>query len=366
MKQPPRPRRSRAVPSEEARPLSADAPRSELQSGQGQLPTHQADSAQASSRVEDKTGNEVAARRRGVSATAQHGEVDERAVRRARNRELRRQRREEIACVQSSEILRRPVGQADAVAVLGSSDESSTADLDERRKERQSAHRRLLVTRIATVSGAALAVIVLVWAVFFSSLFALDPAKVSVQGLGEDHATTAEVRTAVETFASTPLTRLSTSKVSEQVKNVRLVREAQVERSWPRGLTIKVRPRQAVLAVKEGTSWSLVDDQGVSLSTASSAPEGMAPAVLPEGDVRERAAGEVAAIWSSMGDDLRSVVTMVTHDGQTVTMALTNSRTLNWGVPTDNDLKAKVAGVLISQRQARTYDVSSPVHPVTS
>ena len=49
--------------------------------------------------------------------------------------------------------------------------------------------------------------------------------------------------------------------MSAAIGQVRLVREAQVERTWPRGLKVTVRPRQAVLAVKEGNAWSLVDDQ---------------------------------------------------------------------------------------------------------
>ena len=238
--------------------------------------------------------------------------------------------------------------------------------MSERRKERQLAQRRLVLTRIATVSVACVVVAALVWGIFFSPLFALDTSKVSIDGLGEDGATTSEVQAAIEPFASTPLPRLSISKVSAAIGQVRLVREAQVERTWPRGLKITVRPRQAVLAVKEGNAWSLVDDQGVSLSTSPSMPVGMAPTTLPDGDERSRAAGEVAAIWAAMGDELRSQITMITHDGQTVSMTLSNSRTLNWGVASENDLKAKVAQVLISQRQARTYDVSSPVHPVTS
>ena len=375
MKQPPRPRRSRALPPQEpARaPESAseddrrgadevveapqtsaeDEPRVAAASIQGE-------ESGSAREVRFSAGARAARIRRGSEAG------DERAARRERNRELRRSRREAAARPSSGEILRRPIGQSDAATVLGSSEESATADLNERRKERQQAQRRLVITRIATVSAACVVAIALVWGIFFSPLFALDMSKVSIEGLGDDSATTSEVQAAIQPFASTPLPRLSTSKVSAAVGGVRLVREAHVERTWPRGLRVTVRPRQAVLAVKEGAAWSLVDDQGVSLSSSPSMPEGMAPTTLPDGDERSRAAGEVAAIWAAMGDELRSQITMITHDGQTVSMTLSNSRTLNWGVASENDLKAKVAQVLISQRQARTYDVSSPVHPVTS
>ena len=375
MKQPPRPRRSRALPPQE--PASApESTREDDRRGAAEVVEAPQASAEDESRVDSASiqgeGNGNAREARFATgaraARIQRGSEahNERAARRERNRELRRSRREAAARPSSGEILRRPIGQSDAVTVLGSSEESATADLNERRKERQQAQRRLVITRIATVSAACVVAIALVWGIFFSPLFALDMSKVSIEGLGDDSATTSEVQAAVEPFASTPLPRLSTSKVSAAVGEVRLVREAHVERTWPRGLRVTVRPRQAVLAVKEGAAWSLVDDQGVSLSSSPSMPEGMAPTTLPDGDERSRAAGEVAAIWAAMGDELRSQITMITHDGQTVSMTLSNSRTLNWGVASENDLKAKVAQVLISQRQARTYDVSSPVHPVTS
>lgn len=375
MKQPPRPRRSRALPPQEPARAPESASEDDRRGADEVVEAPQA-SAEDEPRVASPSiqGEESgSAREARFSAGARAARIrrgseagDERAARRERNRELRRSRREAAARPSSGEILRRPIGQSDAATVLGSSEESATADLNERRKERQLAQRRLVITRIATVSAACVVAIALVWGIFFSPLFALDMSKVSIEGLGDDSATTAEVQAAVEPFASTPLPRLSTSKVSAAVGGVRLVREAQVERTWPRGLRVTVRPRQAVLAVKEGSVWSLVDDQGVSLSSSPSMPEGMAPTTLPDGDERSRAAGEVAAIWAAMGDELRSQITMITHDGQTVSMTLSNSRTLNWGVASENDLKAKVAQVLISQRQARTYDVSSPVHPVTS
>ena len=375
MKQPPRPRRSRAFPPQEPARAPESAPEDDRRGADEVVEAPQA-SAEDEPRVaaasiqgeESGSAREarflVGARASRIRRGSEAG--DERAARRERNRELRRSRREAAARPSSGEILRRPIGQSDAATVLGSSEESATADLNERRKERQQAQRRLVITRIVTVSAACVVAIALVWGIFFSPLFALDMSKVSIEGLGDDSATTSEVQAAIEPFASTPLPRLSTSKVSAAVGEVRLVREAQVERTWPRGLRVTVRPRQAVLAVKEGAAWSLMDDQGVSLSSSPSMPEGMAPTTLPDGDERSRAAGEVAAIWAAMGDELRSQITMITHDGQTVSMTLSNSRTLNWGVASENDLKAKVAQVLISQRQARTYDVSSPVHPVTS
>ena len=367
MKQPPRPRRSRfsSVPEGSSGPEVSSASSQDFAAPEevfeeGSFPDTVASSPEAS--ISDRPALSLA-----QASSAEEKKEMERAARRKRNRELRRARREASAQSPSSgELLNRPLGQSDAAAILGSSDESATADLNERRRERTHAHRRLLLTRVASACGAVIVVCALVWGVFFSPLFALDMSKVTIEGLGDDTTTQNDVRAAIEPYASVPLPRLKTSVIDEQIAKVRLVREANVQRSWPRGLTVQVRPRQAILAVKDGSSWALVDDQGVTVSSAPTAPEGMAPTTLPDGDQRAQAAADVAAIWTAMGDDLRSNIAMITHDGQTISMTLTNSRTLNWGVAKDNELKAKVAAVLISQRQARNYDVSSPVHPVTS
>ena len=367
MKQPPRPRRSRFSSAPEA----SSTPEVSSESSQHVAAPEEA-SGEGSSSDTVASSREAVLSDRPAPSLAQASSPEEkketeRAARRKRNRELRRARREASAQSPSSgELLNRPLGQSDAAAILGSSDESATADLNERRRERTHAHRRLLLTRVASACGGVILVSALVWGVFFSPLFALDMSRVSIEGLGDDTTTQNEVRAAIEPFASVPLPRLKTSAIDEQIAKLRLVREVNVQRSWPRGLTVQIRPRQAILAVKDGSSWALVDDQGVTVSSASTAPEGMAPTTLPDGDQRAQAAADVAAIWTAMGDDLRSNITMITHDGQTISMTLTNSRTLNWGVAKDNELKAKVAAVLISQRQARNYDVSSPVHPVTS
>ena len=169
MKQPPRPRRSRAFPPQEPASAPESAPEDDRR-GAAEV----VEAPQASMRGEESgsereahfsTGARASRIRRGSEAR------DERAARRERNRELRRSRREAAARPTSGDLLRRPIGQSDAATVLGSSDESATADLGERRKERQLAQRRLVLTRIATVSAACVVVAALVWGIFFSPLF---------------------------------------------------------------------------------------------------------------------------------------------------------------------------------------------------
>ena len=57
---------------------------------------------------------------------------------------------------------------------------------------------------------------------------------------------------------------------------------------------------------------------------------------------------------------------MSARDGHTLTLTLSQNRTVVWGTSEDSALKARVLAVLMTQRPATTYDVSSPKRSVTS
>ena len=164
MKQPPRPRRSRFSSAPEA----SSVPEVSSESSQGVAAPEEAP-GEGSSSDTVASSREAVLSDRPAPSLAQASSVEEkkeaeRAARRKRNRELRRARREASAQSPSSgELLNRPLGQSDAAAILGSSDESATADLNERRRERTHAHRRLLLTRVASACGAVIVVCALVW-----------------------------------------------------------------------------------------------------------------------------------------------------------------------------------------------------------
>jgi len=266
--------------------------------------------------------------------------------------------------------LDRPVGAADAAGLLGSHEDGVSQGLPDRLEERRRARRRLRATRIAIALAVVALVAGAVWTLLASPVFRVTPQDVQVQGATQ--ALTAEqVRDAVSPYTGTSLMLVDTDAVAAAVAALPLARDVSVARDWPRALTVSLQVRTPAMGVAVDGGVDLVDDQGVVVGREPELPAGLPMAALPtDGDdaagARAMAAGMVATVWAALPDDLRAQVDTLSADGVGVTMSLTGGRTVRWGTGDDSDFKARVLGVLLSQRPSTTYDVSTPTRPVTS
>lgn len=257
----------------------------------------------------------------------------------------------------------RPPGVGGAAQVLGPA--GSATDIDERRRERARAKRRLALTRTASVLGALAAVALVVWGVFFSPLFALSASSVRVSGVEGTSVDAARIASAVAAFEGTPITRLDTGSVREAVMADVAVKDAVVSRRWPSGLMIEITARRGAMYEAGGSGYALVDSEGVAFATADAPPAGLPLVSLPEGD-RQQAAADVLEAWDALDGGVRQEVESLASDGAQVTIALRGSRTVKWGTRGQAVPKAQVLAALLAQRSASTYDVSVPARPVTS
>ena len=120
----------------------------------------------------------------------------------------------------------------------------------ERFAERSRARRNLARRQILLVTGSTVLVGALGWLLFFSPVLALDPAQVHIEGAGTVVAVD-QVLDVVGAHATTPLPRLDTVRLRDEVLEVPGVREARVTREWPQGLAVVLVAREPVAAVPE-------------------------------------------------------------------------------------------------------------------
>lgn len=234
--------------------------------------------------------------------------------------------------------------------------------LTERIAERARAARHASLRRLALVLTLGAVGVALVWAVFFSPLFALRTTQVAVQPDNMD----AQVHEVVDAWAGVPLTRLSTSTVAQALKEVPLIKDATVSRSFPHGLSVTLELRQAVAQVPVDGTYQLYDDAGVAMGVSDDPIEGL-PTV--ETEVDESTGRVLTAILSVLGDmpeELRSDVAAISATSdQTITFTLTDGAVVRWGDDSENELKSQVL-LTLRQIPASEYDVSAPRTPVTS
>lgn len=263
--------------------------------------------------------------------------------------------------------LRTPTGQHDAVEVLGSKEQGNerTAAI-ERIDERIRARRRGWLFYSLSGFAAVFVVSALTWVVFFSALFALDATRITVNG-GDERFTNDAAQQVIASHAGTPITRLSMQSLAEELDGVPQVKEAQVSRVWPAGIDVKLTMRVPVMAEKTPDGYVLLDDEAVALATEGQAPESLAVVTLPRDEAQRTAAVQsVATVRRALPEQLQVEVAQWNVENHQIHFTFKDGRSVNWGTPDDSELKGKVLALLVGQRNAQFYDVSSPTSPVTS
>ncbi|MEZ0449747.1 cell division protein FtsQ/DivIB, partial [Cellulomonas sp. ICMP 17802] len=248
---------------------------------------------------------------------------------------------------------------------------SSVARFAERARARRNLARRQLVL----VAGSAVAVGSLGWLLFGSPVLALDPTQVQVDGAGTVVAVD-QVLAVVDAHAGTPLPRLDTVRLRDEVLDVPGVREARVTREWPQGLAVVLVAREPVAAVPEAAGdatthtapgFALLDMDGVQVGRVDAAPEGLPVVDVPVGDKRTLTA--VLSVLQQLPADLLAQVGAVSaHTQDTVTMTLRDNVEVDWGSAHETPLKIAVLSALRASPAAAgatVIDVSAPRLPIT-
>lgn len=240
--------------------------------------------------------------------------------------------------------------------------------------ERSRARRNLARRQVLLAVGSVLAVGSLGWLLLISPVLALEPAQVDVEGAGTVVAVD-QVLAVVDAHASTPLPRLDTVRLRDEVLEVPGVREARVTRSWPHGLVVVLVAREPVAAVPEESSaathgapgFALLDMEGVQVGRVDAAPDGLPVVDVPVGDKRTLTA--VLSVLQRLPVELLAQVGGVSARTQdTVTMSLRDGVRVDWGSASETPLKIAVLSALRASPAAAgatIIDVSAPRLPIT-
>ncbi|WP_369372033.1 cell division protein FtsQ/DivIB [Promicromonospora sp. Populi] len=210
----------------------------------------------------------------------------------------------------------------------------------------------------------------LVWVTFFSPLLALDPEQVRVSGQGTT-IDVEQVRTAATDQADVPLPRIDTVGLREEILAMNGVRDVEITRTWPDGLTVALTSREPVAAVPQpGDVYALMDTDGVRVGTVEDVPDGLPSIVLSldDGEASRRAMDAALSVLGALppelGADIRTVHAATQDDVRTT---LSDGRVIRWGSGEQVELKTRVAQTLLeAEPSATTVDVSSPELPVTN
>lgn len=240
-----------------------------------------------------------------------------------------------------------------------------SAQFGERLAERRAAVRRLRWRTMALVATAVLLLAGCGYLLLFSPLLALRSSEIEVHGTNRIVAQDEVLSVAAEA-EDTPLARLDTSGLVDQLQEIVGVQEAQVQRDWPHGLQITIVPRVPVAAVADDEQFVVLDGEGVELDRTQEEPEDLPLVDVPLGE--EDTAASLTAVLEVLGalpeDLLAEVAAASAPSPNQVQLELPDGVEVFWGGSAENELKVQVLQTL-RQVQATGYDVSAPRAPIT-
>ena len=200
------------------------------------------------------------------------------------------------------------------------------------------------------------------WLLLFSSVMAVH----SVTVTGADVLSERQVKEAAAVPEGEQLALVDTEAVRLRVQALAPVRSADVVRSWPDGIEVRVAEREVVAVVDLGGRWRGMDAEGVVFLEYDRVPTAL-PRVRVLSTADRDALREAAEVVSALPEELAAKVDHVEVETvDRIALVLRDQRRVEWGSAEDSDQKAEVLTALLGAREAAVYDVSVPGRPVTS
>jgi cell division protein FtsQ len=199
------------------------------------------------------------------------------------------------------------------------------------------------------------------WLVFASSVLAVS----GVQVEGTRLLTPAAVRRAAAVPTGSPVATVDLAAVTSRVQRLRAVRSVDVSRAWPDRIRIDVVERRAVAVVEpmQGGDLQGIDAGGVAFRSYPTRPPGL-PVIRRADATTTTALAEAATVAGSLPPRLAARVAYVqVRTVDDISLDLRSGPTVVWGSAQDSVTKAQVLAVLLHQK-ARFYDVSVAGRPV--
>jgi cell division protein FtsQ len=173
---------------------------------------------------------------------------------------------------------------------------------------------------------------------------------------------TEEVVQAAAIQMGTPLLQIDTDEVADRVAGIRRVASARVQRQYPSAVRITVIERIPVVVKDFPDGPHLFDRDGVDFVTAPP-PPGLAYLDVGNPGPTDPPTKAALEVMTSLRPEVVAQVSRVAAPSvASITLTLTDGRTVVWGTTDRTDEKSEKLAALLTQ-PGRVYDVSSPDLP---
>lgn len=261
----------------------------------------------------------------------------------------------------------------ETTGTIGVMTRPKVVDFNARLKERRKAGARVVAIRALVGIAVAAVLGAVIWLLFFSSVFRLEPSNISVAGANE-WVSESQVLDIARQQSGKSLFLVSDSAVEKQIKSIPGVTSAESKKHLPNSLEVTIKAQKPAAMLKTGENhMTAVDSKGRVLNSVSGVSvEGIPVIEVQDVDVSlsKRPIKEALRILSSLPESMRGSITKVTAATQdSITTELNGGdRVIVWGDSSELKLKKAVVDKIINDPNVigdkHNVDVSAPLRPI--
>ncbi|WP_052851822.1 cell division protein FtsQ/DivIB [Streptomyces avicenniae] len=213
------------------------------------------------------------------------------------------------------------------------------------------------------------------WALYGSDWLRVEDVAIE-RGEGPEELTERQILEAAAVPLGSPLASLDTGTIRDRLlSRLPRLKSADVERSWPDGVSLSVTEREAELLQVTGDGFTEVDGEGVAFAEIPEALPGVPLLELDLSDSpsirrfdEERVRGAAVSVVRNLPGEVREELRLVRATSyDAITLELSGERTVRWGSAEQPAEKASaLAAVLEAAPDAAHFDVSAPSVPASA
>ncbi len=245
-------------------------------------------------------------------------------------------------------------------------------DFQQRRKEKARAARQAVIMRVASIVLVIVLVVAAAYAAFFSPLFELETAQITVSGVNS-WVSTSSIKDIAAKQSGKSLLLVSDAALETQIEDIPGVSKATLNKKFPHALaiTVKTTDPAAILVATDGTQVA-VDKNGETITKTVTNSDGIPNISVEDVDkaLENHAVQQALKVLSALSAETRATITSVTAKTQdSITTVMNTGYTIIWGDASRMKFKIAVSEKTIETLQSsgetyKTVDVSAPSRPI--
>ncbi|MDR2748544.1 MAG: FtsQ-type POTRA domain-containing protein [Bifidobacteriaceae bacterium] len=209
-------------------------------------------------------------------------------------------------------------------------------------------------------------ILVLLWIIFLSPVFALSGKNITISGTSK-YISKEQVLGGLKNYIGTPITMININDIENHLYNLNGISSVEIERLWTNGLFVKITPSIPLACEKNDKKFRLVDKMNKTVQMLDK--KAAFPEIIVKSKENQLAEPFILQALSNMSEDFRkNIISIEATTFDNIKSKLASGQTIIWGSNENISKKESIVKKILENNQLlagrKTIDISATYKPI--